>query len=174
MSLNGWHVGERSIHHKFNFDKDPAISTLYSWISGDLDPDHAVFHSTCIPFLPITTLDKGGRPWGSILAAEDGLPGPNFIRNARYTTLQIRAKLWEGEPFKEKSKLFQKGKEEKMLIAGIGLQFSTRRRNKLAGWVSRLEQQERDIVEVELTVNQSLGWVWRPHFCNAFISTVSQ
>ncbi|THU98277.1 hypothetical protein K435DRAFT_838205 [Dendrothele bispora CBS 962.96] len=162
MALRGWHIGERTIRRKLDFDKNPAISTLYTWISGDLDPDHAVFHSTCIPFLPVTTLDKEGRPWGSILTSPNGLPGRGFIRDERYTTLSVHAKLWEGEPFRENMKLFagkedEEDEEGKMLIAGIGIQFETRRRNKLAGWVSRLEQKEGDVVELELTVNQSLG-----------------
>ncbi|KAF5360182.1 hypothetical protein D9758_011331 [Tetrapyrgos nigripes] len=157
--LNGWHFGERIIHQKHGTDKDPQIESLVFHINGDLDPEHALFHSSRIPFLPVTTLDKEGRPWGSILAAEDGLPGNHFIRNSKYTTLAIRAKVWEGEPFLENAKLFKGGKEgeERMLIAGIGLEFSTRRRNKLAGWVSKLEQKDSKVFELELIVNQSLG-----------------
>jgi hypothetical protein len=138
-----------------------------------LDPDHALFHSTRLPFMPVTTLDSEGRPWGSILASENGLPGSHFIKNSRYTTLTIRAKVWEGEPFLENAKLFrdvgegEQEREGRMLIAGIGLEFPTRRRNKLAGWVSKLEKKDNDIFELELTVNQSLGCV------TSFFSSIS-
>jgi hypothetical protein len=45
--------------------------------------------------------------------------------------------------------------EKKMLAGGIGLEFPTRRRNKFAGWVSRLDQKG-DTVHLEMTMVRSL------------------
>ncbi|KAJ7282591.1 hypothetical protein C8J57DRAFT_1055415 [Mycena rebaudengoi] len=152
MTLNGWHRGENWIHQKLNTFGDFAVSTLWMSISGDLPGEHAQFHSKCLPFVPVTTLDDTGRPWGSILAAADGKPG--FIQSPRYSTLTVDTKLWVGDPMVESSKLFVPG--EPMLVAGIGIEFPTRRRNKFAGSITRIEQAN-NRTKFEFWVNQALG-----------------
>ncbi|KAJ7467060.1 hypothetical protein FB451DRAFT_1137689 [Mycena latifolia] len=152
MALNGWHRGENAIHLKLNTFDDYAVSTLYMHISGDLPDEHVQFHTTRLPFLPVTTLDAIGRPWGSILAGPDGQPG--FVQAPKYSTLSIDAKLWDGEPLVENSKLF--GRDGTMLVAGIGIEFPTRRRNKFAGAISRLEEVD-GRVQLELRVNEAIG-----------------
>lgn len=151
MSLNGWHVGERVIRKKLNFDQDYSTSTLFTHIEGELPPDHAYFHSTRLPFLPVTTLDESGRPWGSILAGRDGRPG--FITHPRTSTLVVKAKVWDGDPLIETSTTFGSGD---MLVAGIGIEFPTRRRNKFAGKISRLER-DGDEFDIEMRVNEAIG-----------------
>ncbi|THH12035.1 hypothetical protein EW146_g7846 [Bondarzewia mesenterica] len=84
-ALKGWHPGERVIHQKLLYD-DPSISMAWMWISGDMPEEHRVFYTTRIPFVAVTTLDAQGRPWGSILAAQDGRPG--FLRSPIETVLQ--------------------------------------------------------------------------------------
>ncbi|KAJ6625412.1 hypothetical protein B0H10DRAFT_2161916 [Mycena sp. CBHHK59/15] len=152
MALNGWHPGENIIHHKLNTFNDYGVSNLFMSISGDLPPEHAEFHSTCLPFVPVTTLDELGRPWGSILASKDGKPG--FIRAPRYSMLTVDANLWVGEPLIENSKLF--GRDGPMLVAGIGIEFATRRRNKFAGAISRLETANNS-TKLEFRVNEAIG-----------------
>ncbi|KAJ6507358.1 hypothetical protein C8R47DRAFT_1209265 [Mycena vitilis] len=152
MALAGWHRGENAIHKKLNTFDDYAVHRLYLSIEGDLPGEHAQFHSTRLPFLPVTTLDGNGRPWGSILAGENGEPG--FIRVPRYSTLRLDAKLWNGEPFLENSKLFVQ--DQKMLVAGIGIEFGTRRRNKFAGYISHLEQEDGRI-NLDFFVNEAIG-----------------
>jgi hypothetical protein len=90
-ALKGWHPGERSIRHKLGFDAIPATAQAYTWISGDLPREHAKFHSEKLYFLPLTTLDEQGRPWGSILCAKDGKQG--FISVPRYNTTSVRTEL---------------------------------------------------------------------------------
>lgn len=53
--LNGWHKGERSIQKKLGFDA--VMTTGYTWIDGSLPEQHRLFHTTRLPFMPITTLD---------------------------------------------------------------------------------------------------------------------
>ncbi|KAJ7028575.1 hypothetical protein C8F04DRAFT_63101 [Mycena alexandri] len=152
MALSGWHRGENEIHRKLNTYDDYAVSNLYMHIDGELPPEHAEFHSTRLPFLPVTTLDDTGRPWGSILAGEDGRPG--FIDASSYNTLSVDAKLWDGEPLVENSKLFKQ--DDSMLIAGIGIEFPTRRRNKFAGFISNLGQADGKL-RLDLRVTQAIG-----------------
>ncbi|KAJ7141140.1 hypothetical protein C8R44DRAFT_762813 [Mycena epipterygia] len=153
MALNGWHRGENAIHHKLNTFNDYAVANLFRHISGDLPDDHAQFHTTCLHFLPVTTLDDVGRPWSSILAGSDGRPG--FVQAPRYSSLSINAKLWDGEPLIENSKLFER--DRSMLVAGIGIEFATRRRNKFAGDISRLSKQADGRIQLDLHVNEAIG-----------------
>ena len=141
---------------KLGYDKVPSISLLFTSISEDLPEEHSEFHSTRIPFLPVVTLDEEGRPWGSILTAKTGQTG--FIRYPGYNTqtLIIEADLWDGDPL-QNIKSFQ-GEIGSMLIAGIGIELSTRRRNKFAGSVVNFSKVG-NAVRLELAVNEALGSV---------------
>ncbi|KAK0202267.1 hypothetical protein DFS33DRAFT_1375582 [Desarmillaria ectypa] len=151
MALYGWHPGERSIRQKLGFDKDPSLNWLYTSVDGDLPPEHGVFHSTRLHFLPVTTLDSLGRPWGSVLAGPDGEPG--FISTPKYTTLSFNIKVWEGDPFFSNSR--DSGDDE-MLMAGIGVELSTRRRNKFAGKITKRKGND-DGYQFEVHVNEAIG-----------------
>ncbi|KAJ4478246.1 hypothetical protein J3R30DRAFT_3480173 [Lentinula aciculospora] len=151
MALNGWHIGERAIRQKVNFSGDLSLDGMYTWISEELDPGLAQFHGEC-HFLPITTMDSQGRPWGSILAPKGGRPGSNFIQYIGESRLRVNAQVWDGEP------ILRTGKDN-MLVAGIGIHFPTRRRNKIAGSVSRYERARDDghVVSLDMVVNETIG-----------------
>lgn len=149
-SLSGWHPGEHSMHQKYGFaDK---VTMGYTMIQGDLPPEHAQFYETCLPFIPVTTLDKTGRPWGSILAGKDGEKG--FVRNRQYTRLDVNAQLWDGDPLGQN--LLQINEDKSPLVAGIGVEFETRRRNKFAGFVSKFKRSKYG-AEMEFVVNEAIG-----------------
>lgn len=154
--ITSWHRGEQQVRKKLGYDKIPAIALQFTSISGDLPEQHSEFHSTRLPFLPVAILDEEGRPWGSVLAAKTGQTG--FIHYPGYNTqtLIIEANLWNGDPL-QNTKSFQDGTGS-MLIAGIGVELSTRRRNKLAGSIVNL-QKDGNAIRLELTVNEALGFV---------------
>lgn len=156
MGLNGWHRGERLIHEKLGHNDNYSIMSLYHQIGNDLPEEHAVFYTTRLPFLPVVTLDACSRPWGSILAGSDGKPG--FVQNSRshYNTLSINAKLWPGEPLLKNAETYKE--DGSMLVAGIGVEYSTRRRNKFAGKVTKLRKSG-DEIHLELLVDEALGFV---------------
>jgi hypothetical protein len=114
---------------------------------------HSKFYTERLPFLPVCVLDDEGRPWGSILSGKDGRRG--FIHHPRYNTLSIEAQIWEGEPFLMSVKAYDRGSGP-TLIAGIGVEVSTRRRNKFAGIITEVEVKE-DLVRFELEVNEAIG-----------------
>ncbi|KAE9397130.1 hypothetical protein BT96DRAFT_966292 [Gymnopus androsaceus JB14] len=150
MALNGWHVGEREIHRKMNYLGDPAVQSMFTWVSDEIDPGYAQFHAQC-HFLPVTTLDSTGRPWGSILAPQGGETGSKFIRYIGGSRLRVTAEIWEGEP------IIRTGKKN-MLVAGIGIHFPTRMRNKIAGYATgyTLSQGDR-LLELDMRVNETIG-----------------
>jgi len=81
---------------------------------------------------------------GSILAGKDGKPG--FIDYPRYNTVFIEAKLWKGDPFHKMNTLTRGNGPS--LIAGIGVEVSTRRRNKFAGYTESANVRDGDLTIV--------------------------
>ena len=155
-NLTGWHPGERIVRHKLGLDQIPSLARTFNYISGELPEQHSTFYTERLPFLPVCVLDDEGRPWGSILAGKDGRRG--FIHHPRYNTLSIEAKLWDGEPFLQNVKTNDCEKDS-TLIAGIGVEVSTRRRNKFAGNITKMEKNE-DLVNFELVVNEAIGYAF--------------
>lgn len=101
-ALLGWHPGERAIQSKIGVAG--PMSQAYTWIEAGMPHEHQVFHSTRLPFVPVTTVDKLGRPWCSIFAGSDGKPG--FIKSPMHDKLTMLIKSWDGDPFLENAKLF--------------------------------------------------------------------
>ncbi|KJA24405.1 hypothetical protein HYPSUDRAFT_38852 [Hypholoma sublateritium FD-334 SS-4] len=154
-TLNGWHRGERAVRRKLGLDGIPSTASLWSNIAGEVPEQHSTFHTTRLPFLPVCILDDEGRPWGSILAGKDGRPG--FVHYPRYNTFSIEAKLWAGDPFhKVVNTVDSNSENEQFLIAGIGVELSTRRRNKFAGHVLSANISENNL-SLQLRVDEALG-----------------
>ena len=157
MALAGWHPGEDSIHRRVGVQD--FVVQAYTLIDGEMPEQHRTFHTTRLPFIPITTLDNEGRPWTSIAAGASGELG--FATSPHYTKLLMNTRLIHGDPLEENVKLFGSGNgngREKMLIAGIGIEFSTRRRNKFAGHVTAVLQ-DGEKLAIELEVTQASGCV---------------
>jgi hypothetical protein len=155
-SLNGWHKGERAIQEKVGFRED--VSQSWTKIEGEMPEQHRTFHSTRLPFIPVTTLDSMGRPWSSILAGPDGEIG--WVSSETYDQLSMRAEVWDGDPLKANVDYHAgtASESQRMLIAGIGVEFSTRRRNKFAGSVKAIEKQG-SLIDICTTVNEAIGYV---------------
>ena len=148
--LQGWHKGERAIQKKLGYEGPMAMA--FTWIEAEMPEQHRTFHTTRLPFIPVTTLDAEGRPWSCILAGSSGEPG--FVSSPREDRLDMDVRVWEGDPFKDNINLFER--EEKLLIAGIGIEFSTRRRNKFAGYITDVRKHG-DTYQFKTTVNQAIG-----------------
>ncbi|KAF6762155.1 oxidoreductase FAD/NAD(P)-binding protein [Ephemerocybe angulata] len=122
------------------FDKAPGVSDAWRSIYGELTQQHMRFHTSNLHFLPVVTLDKKGRPWSFYTCEWE--PGRS---------------VWEGDPFWENSREFGVDGTE-MLIAGIGVEVSTRRRNKLAGKIKSVERNEEGrTVTFDVEVNEATG-----------------
>jgi len=155
-ALKGWHPGELAIQRKLNFAT--AMTEAWTGIDGAMPEQHSRFYCTRLPFIPITTLDARGRPWGSLLAGARGLPG--FVRSPSSTVLEIDACVWDGDPWTENVEASMSGAAgvgAKFLVAGIGVDFSTRRRNKFAGCARTLRRLSEHDWAIMLEVNQAIG-----------------
>jgi len=81
---------------------------------------------------------------------------PNFISSPTDVSLTVRAHLWPGDPIIQNFRSAQLHHGKPPLISGIGVEVSSRRRNKFGGHISDVSFQDLD-VDLTLTVTQALG-----------------
>jgi ferredoxin-NADP reductase/MOSC domain-containing protein YiiM/predicted pyridoxine 5'-phosphate oxidase superfamily flavin-nucleotide-binding protein len=93
-----------------------------------------------LPTLLVGTLDNEGRPWASVLAGQ-----PGFLQATDAQTLSVTARPIFGDPL-------NKSLVEGANIGALGMEFHTRRRNRLNGKLSRVTKDGFDI-----QVSQSFG-----------------
>jgi predicted pyridoxine 5'-phosphate oxidase superfamily flavin-nucleotide-binding protein len=93
-ALQGWHPGEVALQRELGYAD--GVSEKWANIDNDMREQHHIFHTSNLPFIPITTLDDRGRPWGSVLAGPIGEMG--FVKSPDAQTLTVDARVWDGEP----------------------------------------------------------------------------
>lgn len=151
-ALKTWHKGELAVQGLMNLPQRVSIAAVVD----ALPEQHRIFHSSKLFFLPTTTLDHDGRPWASVLASSTGMPG--FIKSPTESELLISAHVWDGDPILRNLSSWKHFDKGKVLLSAVGLETSTRRRNKFAGSVVKADLQERDLA-LSVNVNQALGFV---------------
>jgi hypothetical protein len=74
--------------------------------------------------------------------------------------MMITTKSWPGNPISKH--LEQKiGTKTEILIAGLGIEFTTRRRNKFAGVVTEVQESPGEhTLRLELRVNEAIGYAY--------------
>ena len=102
------------------------------------EPHRAFFAEQ--PLFLVATSDGAGRPWASVLVGK-----PGFLRATDGRTLRVRARPIYGDPL---NKTLKEGAD----IGGLGIEFHSRRRNRVNGRVARADG---DGFEIE--VAQSFG-----------------
>jgi hypothetical protein len=159
MALQGWHPGEVKLQYKLGYAD--AARDKWQHVENAMREQHRIFHTSNLPFIPITTLDDHGRPWGSIAAGASGKIG--FVKSPDSNTLITDVRLWDGEPLLDTMStwldLQKRGVTipERFLTAGIGIEFSTRRRNKFAGFIKNVKQHKGRNYELSIQVTEALG-----------------
>ncbi|KZP29060.1 hypothetical protein FIBSPDRAFT_816407 [Athelia psychrophila] len=152
-ALKGWHPGEQAVQALMNL---PARVSITAVVNA-LPEQHQIFHSYRLQFIPVTTLDPLGRPWASILAPRDG--GDRFIECQGQSSLTIHANVWDRDPIlcnmsRYKSRVGLASGAP--LLSAVGLEPSTRRRNKFAGIVSDVVL-EGTALSLKVDITQALG-----------------
>jgi predicted pyridoxine 5'-phosphate oxidase superfamily flavin-nucleotide-binding protein len=162
-ALQGWHPGEVALQRQLGYTE--AASQSWRYVENFMRQQHRAFHTSKLPFIPITAIDERGRPWASILAGAIGEIG--FVKSPDANTLTINARLWDGDPLLNtvKAWLDQKMDQsmeqttfpERFLTAGIGIEYTTRRRNKFAGRIAGVKPITDLDYELNLKINESVG-----------------
>ncbi|SPO20247.1 uncharacterized protein UTRI_00642_B [Ustilago trichophora] len=166
-SSHEWHSGELYIQTQLGH-KD-AVAGAHPTFRPQLTLQHQQFH-TSLNILPVCTLDSSGRPWASFLSAKDGSHG--FIKSPSFSSLiATQMKLHEDHPveiaLKEGAKFgmtaMVQGDDTSYqgpalkLIAGVGVMFDNRRRNKFAGFINERNVGSAEDRKIQVEVMESLG-----------------
>ncbi len=158
-ALQGWHPGEVAVQRKLGFAD--AVSDRWRAVENRMREQHQIFHTSNLPFIPVTTTDEDGRPWASIVAGATGEIG--FVQSPDTNTLIINTRIWDGEPLADTLKAWvdrsnrQAQTPQRFLTAGLGIEFPTRRRNKFAGYITAVKQVTDLDYQVSLRVTEALG-----------------
>ncbi|KAJ5319976.1 hypothetical protein PENANT_c040G06131 [Penicillium antarcticum] len=156
-ALNGWHPGEISIQRKLGYAS--AVSDHWSIVTGFLPEQHRLFHTSHLPFIPITTLDEDGHPWASIVAGQTGDIG--FVNSPNSRTLSMNLRMWDGDPLLDTVKAWLEERREtapeRFLTAGLGIEFSTRRRNKFAGAIRNVRRRTNSEYQIDFEIIEAIG-----------------
>lgn len=153
-SRPGWHRGEDSIHTKMGYDKLEHAAGLYKWIKLELPHDQAQFYCSQVQYLPMCILDEENRPWVSILSGRDGQTG--YIHYPEHNTLEVEAILWKGDPFIDYFKTSNLSNTPP-LFAAVGIEVSTRTRNKFAGQIVEVDLEE-GLLKLKLKATQAIRY----------------
>ncbi|KAE8165195.1 hypothetical protein BDV40DRAFT_286423 [Aspergillus tamarii] len=138
-----------------------AVKDAWPIIRNVMPEQHRIFHTSKLPFIPITTVDGDGRPWAAIVAGSTGEPG--FVHSPDSQSLSIHARLWDGDPLLDTVKAWVEPSpalsttSQRSLTAGLGIEFPTRRRNKFAGTIQSVHCLSNLDYKLHLRVTQTTG-----------------
>lgn len=106
-----------------------------------------------LQYFVLGTLDGHGRPWASVVTGQRG-----FIRTVNQNYLAMVTDLSEGDPILETLEEGLTVDEGSRVVAGLGIDLTNRRRNKVAGRISRdMVRIDGKELQVIITADESLG-----------------
>jgi ferredoxin-NADP reductase/predicted pyridoxine 5'-phosphate oxidase superfamily flavin-nucleotide-binding protein len=133
-----FHEGERALQAREGRTEE-AASLGRRMVRDYLTEEHRDFYEQ-LPFLVIGARDREGRPWATLLAGDAGvLEVPDTRR------LRVRALPPVGDPLRG---ALSEGAE----VGALGIEFHTRRRNRINGRVARESSGD-----LEISVKQAYG-----------------
>ncbi|CAF1296411.1 unnamed protein product [Rotaria magnacalcarata] len=113
-----------------------------------MPPEHSEFF-TRLSYFGISTIDADGRPWATMLVGSS----TTFICVVSNIQLNVSAVLPEGDPFL--SSVISTTHVSPRYFAGVGVDFSNRRRNKVAELITS-SKIVGSILHISLITNESL------------------
>lgn len=127
------------------------------YIDRDMPQQHAEFFAG-LSYLSLATLDNRGRPWASLLVTTSGDDPAVGITVSGHNQTNVVAETNPFDPF-VRSLGQDDGAPDKgrHLFAGVGVDFTNRRRNKLAGSIRPASTDPSGQVSLQLMSDQHLG-----------------
>ncbi|MEH6737947.1 MAG: oxidoreductase [Sulfitobacter sp.] len=149
------HKGELLLQTLRNTPSD-LIDAIPEYINSDMPQQHADFFAG-LSYLPLATPDSQGRPWVSLLvtASDDDPTLGITVRGGNRT--DIIAQTSPDDPFARALKQEPASAGEERLFAGVGVDFSNRRRNKIAGSINEASVDDTGKIRLGLLSSQHLG-----------------
>jgi uncharacterized protein len=137
-SSEPFHEGELAIQDRLGIrDKMDKFGRV--GIRAFMPEQHREFFAR-LPFFVVGSVDRGGRAWASVLSGP-----PGFLSSPDPRHLHVRSAPQGGDPLREVLELGAP-------LGGLGLEFHTRRRNRINGTVCALSAET-----FTLKVVQSFG-----------------
>ena len=133
-----FHEGERELQTFYGV-RDQLEKMGQSFIRDYLPEQHREFYQQ-LPYIFVGSVDKSGRPWASVLMGRQG-----FIQSPDEHSLSFKSPRIDGDPLINN---LTPGSS----IGLLGLQFETRRRNRVAATVVSADRRS-----INLNVVQSFG-----------------
>jgi ferredoxin-NADP reductase/predicted pyridoxine 5'-phosphate oxidase superfamily flavin-nucleotide-binding protein len=137
-TLSPFHRGEREVQTRLGV-RDSSENIGKRFIRGYLPAEHKTFFSQ-LPFVLIGAVDSLGRPWASILIGR-----PGFIDAPDAQTLEINTRMVSGDPL-------QGYLSEGADVGLLGIEYHSRRRNRLTGKVAEFSEHS-----ITITIDQTFG-----------------
>lgn len=138
MTAAAFHSGERALQARIGVQH--RMAEIGPLVMRDAMPEqHRAFFAQ-LPFVIVGSVDAGGQPWASVLAAP---PGFAHATDARH--LRIDALPAADDPLAE---ALQAGAS----VGLLGIEPHTRRRNRMNGWIDGVDAQG-----FRIAVGQSFG-----------------
>lgn len=154
--LHTQHQGEISVQKK-RLTPYQLTQQIPQYIQTNMPQQHAEFYAG-LPYLPLATLDEQGRPWVSILVTQSDIDDSIGITVSAKNTVNLLAQLSPHDPFFRAIKLNSQAVTDKpSLFAGVGIDFSNRRRNKLAGNIDSHHIDDSGKLHLTLISDEHLG-----------------
>ncbi|MEM7468336.1 MAG: oxidoreductase [Pseudomonadota bacterium] len=154
--LHPVHDGERLVQNRRGTPPQLA-DQLPLYIEKYMPFQHADFY-TGLPYIALGALDAAGRPWVSLLvtrAEDDPSVG---IRLLAVNELGIVSRTTQDDPFvRALAQSDSSASGKPALFAGVGVDFTNRRRNKLAGSVKGFDANQPGSFKLHLRSDQHLG-----------------
>ncbi len=150
------HQGAMYLHEQRNTPGD-LVEFISTYIMSDMPLQHADFFNG-LSYLPLATLDEQGRPWASLLVTQSHDDQSVGIRIVGQNKLTLCSRLNKYDPFLSailETKVTTPDNDT--LFAGVGIDFSNRRRNKLAGLIDKASINDDGYLNLTLNSNEHLG-----------------
>lgn len=150
------HSGELSVQKRRNTPEELTLR-IPDFVEADMPAEHANFYSE-LPYLPLATLDANGRPWVNLLVTQAQGDASIGIKVVGQNQLSVVAEAVSDDPFIRALRQTQLAlAKERALFAGVGIDFSNRRRNKFSGHINSAELEPSGRFSLELSSEQHLG-----------------
>ena len=148
LKSHNQHEGEIYVQKRRHAPPD-THTIIPQMIEDDMPDQHSEFF-TYLSYFSISTLDAQGRPWATIVV---GAP-TTLVRAVSQMQLNVSAVLSPGDPFM--SSVIETSDATCRYFAGLGVDFSNRRRNKVAGLIAQ-SNVEGNTLKMSLITNENLG-----------------
>lgn len=140
---NPFHEGEVTLQKKFGVHES-VMQYAPKFLRPYMPGQHRDFYQG-IPFLVVAARDKRGNMWASLLANELGTA--DFVTSPDDTTLDIHAEPVYGDALQD---AFQEGDD----LGILGIEFATKRRNRVNGRVTGRSEKD---AAIRFSVDMSFG-----------------